>query len=124
MKSIHDTLREKEMQIGTLQREVEVLRAAAKIVGGDRRGSTSQRGAGVPSQPQMIREVLVEHGGPLHIDKIAEAIEKRFNVKLKRVDITTVIYRAIRGRKLFRKEGINTFGLVELPASRARRSRR
>jgi hypothetical protein len=124
MKSIHDTLREKEMQITTLLREVEVLRDAVKIVGDDRRRSASQRDTGVMSQPQMIREVLLKHGGPLHADKIAEAIKKRFNVKLKRAEITSVIYRPIRRRKLFRKEGINTVGLVEWPGRHAGRSKR
>jgi hypothetical protein len=72
----------------------------------------------VPSQPQMIRDVLRAHGGSLDADKIARAIEKRFKVKLKRSDITSVIYRAIRERKLFRKAGINTFALVEWPATK------
>jgi hypothetical protein len=124
MKSIHDTLREKEMQLATLQREVEILRAAAKIVGGDRRRSGSKPSTGEMSQLQMIREVLLKHGGPLHADKIAEAIQKRFDIKLKRTDITSAIYRAIRGRKFFRKEGINTFGLVEWRVGGAGRSKK
>jgi hypothetical protein len=124
MKSVHITLREKEMQLATLQREVEILRAAARIVGGDRRRPASQRGTGAMSQLQMIREVLLKHGGPLHADKIVESIEKRFNVKLKRTDITSLIYRAMRGRKFFRKEGINTFGLVEWRAGGAGRSKK
>jgi len=76
------------------------------------------------SQVQMIREVLLKHGGPLHADKITEAIEKRFNVKLKRADITPLIYRAIRGSKFFRKEGVNTFGLVEWRTRGAGRSKK
>lgn len=123
MKSIHDALREKELQIAALQREVEILRAATRIVSDDRRQS-SHRVTGVLSQPQMIRDVLQKNGSPLHVDKIAEVILKRFKVKLKRSEITSVIYRAIRGKKFFRKEGINTFGLVEWPVRRAGRSRR
>ena len=75
--------------------------------------SALQRATRAMSQPQMIREVLLKHGRPLDVDKIAEAIEKRFGVRLKRHDITSVIYRATRERKLFRKEGINTFALGE-----------
>jgi len=90
----------------------EAPHAALKMVGGDSGRSALQRGARAMSQPQMIREVLLEHGGPLDVDKIAGAIEKRFKVKLKRHDITSVIYRAMRERKFFRKEGINTFALV------------
>jgi HB1, ASXL, restriction endonuclease HTH domain len=124
MKSIHDIVREKETQITTLKREIEVLRAAAKIVGRDSRRSGLQRHTGAMSQPKMIREVLLKHGGPLHADQIAKAIERRFKIKLKRADLTSVIYRAIRGRKLFRREGVNTFGLVEWPARHTGRSKR
>jgi hypothetical protein len=87
-------------------------RAVPKIVGGHRRRSALLHGTVIMSQPQMIREVLVKHGGPLHADKIAKAIEKRFSVKIKRHDITSVIYRAIRGKRFFRKEGVNIFGLA------------
>jgi hypothetical protein len=124
MKGIHDALRKKEAQIATLQREVKVLRTAATIVEANRRRSPSKGDTSVPSQPQMIRDVLLAHGGSLHVDKIARAIEKRFKVKLKRSDITSVIYRAIRGRKLFRKAGINTFALLEWPATTAGRRTR
>jgi len=93
-------------------RKHELPRTAAKIVGGDGRRSALLPGTRVMSQPQMIREVLLKHGGPLHIDKIAKAIEKRFSVKLKKHDITSVIYRAIRGKGFFRKEGVNVFGLA------------
>ena len=123
MKSIDQTLREKEMRIAILRREIKILRAATKIVGGDSRRSTSDRGADVVSQPQMIREVLLKYGRPVHADQIAEAIEKRFEVKLKRAEITSVIYRSIRGKKLFRKEGTNTFGLIDWPPRRKRRSK-
>jgi hypothetical protein len=93
-------------------RRHELPRAASKLVGGDRRRSALPYGTGAMSQPQMIREVLLKHGGPLHADKIAKAIEKRFNIKLKKHDITSVIYRAIRGKRLFRKEGVNIFALA------------
>ena len=124
MKSIGETLREKEIQIKILQREIEVLRDAARIVGDDGKRSASQRSNAALSQPQMIRAVLLGHSGPLHVDRIAEAIKKKFKVSMKRGDVTAVIYRAIRGRKLFRKEGINTFGLVEWPTGRAGRRKK
>ena len=124
MKSIDETLREKEIQIKTLQREVEVLRAAARIVGDNGKRSASQLSNGALSQPQMIRAALLERGHPLQVDRIAEAIKKKFRVSLKLSDVTAVIYRSIRGRKHFRKEGINTFGLVEWPARRASRRKK
>jgi hypothetical protein len=123
MRSILDTLREKELEFELLRREVEILRAAVKIVANDHNGSGSRR-RGLLSHPQMIRVVLLAHGRPLHVDKIALAIEKRFDVKLKRTDITPTIYRAIRNNKLFRKQGTNTFGLVEWSSSKPDRNSR
>jgi hypothetical protein len=92
-----------------------MLPSARKILHGRRGRPVSKAGSGLLSQPRMIREILRKRGEPLHADKIAQAIEKKFKVRLKRADITSVIYRAIRGNKFFRKEGVNTFGLVEWP---------
>lgn len=94
-------------------RKHESPRAASRFVGNNRGRTALRRGRSVLSQPRMIRTVLLEHGGPLHADKISEAIAKKFKVSLKRHDITSVIYRAIKEGRFFRKQGINTFGLVE-----------
>lgn len=112
MKSLQQILQEKERQLAALRREIDVLRAAERIVG--KGGSASASGIEKRrlSQPQMIEAVLREHG-PLHVDKLAEALRKRFGVRLKRSDITSLIYRAMRGRKRFHKTGTNTFGLVQ-----------
>ena len=48
MKNIHEVLREKEQQIEQLQRDIEVLRAAARLLDGDG-GSSSA--ASVPREP-------------------------------------------------------------------------
>jgi len=99
-------------------RKHEAVHAASRIVSSSRGRAALRSGQSVLSQPRMIRTVLLEHGGPLHADKISEAIAKRFKVRLRRHDITSLIYRAIREGKFFRKEGINTFGLVEWPPRR------
>jgi len=99
-------------------RKQETPRSPGKSAVGGRRWAAPERRIGVVSQPQMIRQVLLKRHGPLHADKIAEAVEKDFKVRMKRAEITSVIYRAIRGKKLFRKVGINTFGLLEKPAKR------
>ena len=80
MKSIHEVLREKELQIASLQREVDLLRAAAKIVGAEPKERAPRHPSRHTSQPQMIRAVLLEQKRPLHVDQIADAIEKRFRV--------------------------------------------
>jgi hypothetical protein len=118
MRSIQDTLRDKESELETLEREIEILRAAAKIVAADDQNGSGLRRGGVLSQPQMIRVVLMDRGRPLHVDEIAEAIAKRFKLNLKRTDITPTIYRAIRNKKLFRKVGTNTFGLLDSVSTR------
>jgi hypothetical protein len=122
MKSIRDTLQEKESALKTLQSEIAILRAAAKIVAADKLNGSGERRGGTLSQPQMIRVALLDRGRPLHVDELARAIEKRFSVRLKRTDITPTIYRAIRGKRLFRKFGTNTFGLLEWTSSRPNRS--
>ena len=113
MKSIQEILSEKLLEIARLEREIDLLRAAAKIVEAEHKQPILHRRSSPISQPQMIKIVLLEHGRPLHVDQIAKFISKRFGVKLKRTDITPIVYRAIRGKKLFRKEGTNTFGLLE-----------
>jgi hypothetical protein len=67
----------------------------------------------------MIRAVLLEHDRPLHADELRKEIKERFGTALKNHDITSVIYRAIRGGAFFRKEGVNTFGLLEWKGRRA-----
>lgn len=120
MRNLHDTLREKERQLAQLQREVEALRTAAKILteendkaGGSLADATN---ATTLSQPQMIRSVLLEKGRAMHVSKISDAIKKKYKVRLKSLYLTSIIYRHIkRGGQVFRKEGGNTFGLLEWP---------
>jgi hypothetical protein len=118
MKSIQEILSEKLLEISRLEREIDLLRAATKIIEAERKQPILHRRSSPISQPQMIRMVLLEQGRPLHVDQIAKFIARRFGVKLKRTDITPIVYRAIRGKKLFRKEGTNTFGLLEWSAKK------
>jgi hypothetical protein len=60
---------------------------------------------------------LMDSGTPLHADKISDAIKKKFGVKLKPAYLVAVIYRALKKGNLFRKEGPNTFGLLEWPSA-------
>ena len=111
MKNLKEVLREKERLLLDLRREIEILRAARQILG-DRVG-TSHLSPTKLSQPQMIRTVLLAHARPLHADEIQRKINGKFGVSMKRTEITSVIYRAIRSGTLFRKQGVNTFGLIE-----------
>jgi len=48
MKNIHEVLREKEQQIEQLQRDIEVLRAAARLLDGESGSSTSSSASREP----------------------------------------------------------------------------
>jgi hypothetical protein len=113
MKSLERVLREKEEQLLDLQQEIEILRNAGQILGGHVESSRTKLNGNKISQTQMIRAVLLEHDRPLHVDELRKEIKERFGTPLKRHDLTSVIYRAIRGSTFFRKEGVNTFGLIE-----------
>jgi hypothetical protein len=49
MKNIHEVLREKEQQIEQLQRDIEVLRAAARLLDGD--GGSSSAASSASREP-------------------------------------------------------------------------
>lgn len=128
MKNLHDTLKAKEAQLAQLEKEVNALRIAAKVLadesekasvknsGAKTRGTRLATGT-VVTQPLMIRSVLLDKGEPLHVDKIAEGIKKKYGLKFKPLYLTSIIYRIMKKGKLFRKEGPNTFGLLEWPAT-------
>jgi hypothetical protein len=113
MKNLGKVLREKEKQFLDLKQEIEVLRNARRILGARGESSRTNRNRNKISQTQMIRTVLLEHDRPLHVDELRKKIKKKFGAPLKNGDITSLIYRAIRGGAFFRKEGVNTFGLNE-----------
>ena len=113
MKNLGKVLREKEKQLLDLQQEIEILRNAEQILGARVEPSRTNLNRNKISQAQMIRTILLEHDRPLHVDELRNMINRRFGTPLKNRDITSVIYRAIRGGAFFRKEGVNTFGLIE-----------
>jgi hypothetical protein len=113
MKNLEHVLREKEKQLLDLKREVEILRNAGKILGARVKSAGTNLNGNKISQPQMIRAVLLEDARALHVDELRKKIKERFGTSLKNGDITSLIYRAIRQGTLFRKEGVNTFGLIE-----------
>lgn len=122
MKPLGKVLREKEKQLLDLQQEIEILRNAGQILGVPVESSRTNLDRNKISQAQMIRAVLLEHDRPLHADELRKKIKERFGTPLKNHDITSVIYRAIRGGAFFRKEGVNTFGLIEWKGRRGTKS--
>jgi hypothetical protein len=126
MKNLHDTLKVKEAQLAELEKEVNALRIAAKVLADEsekastRRSGAKSRGTRLPTgtvatQPSMIRSVLLDKGEPLHVERIAAGIKKKYGLEFKPLYLTSIIYRIMKKGKLFRKEGPNTFGLLEWP---------
>ena len=122
MKNLKEVLREKEKQVLDLQQAIEILRNAGQILGARVESSrTSQNRNGI-SQVKMIRAVLLQHDRPLHVNELRKRIKEKFGKTLENRDLTSVIYRAIRGGTFFRKEGVNTFGLLEWKGRRSTKS--
>ena len=118
MKSLEQVLREKQKQLNDLQQEIEILQNAGQIMGARVASAGPNLNGRKISQPEMIRAVLSQHARPLQVDELRNRIKERFGTTLKNRDITSVIYRAIRRGALFRKEGVNTFGLIEWSGQR------
>jgi len=116
MNDVFSLLRQKEEQLQLLARQVEALRVAAQLIREEERLLGKKAEPETPSQPEMIRTVLVEYGKPMHVDQLSAAIKKKFRIKLKPLYLTSIIYRLMKAGRLFRKEGANTFGLLEWPA--------
>lgn len=117
MRDIHETLRQKEVQLKQLQAEVDALRLAAHLLAEDGEDATEAK-TGIVSQPQMVKAVLLEAGHPLHVTEIVAAIKKKFGRKLKQPHLTALLYRYKKNGKLFYKDDRrpNTFGLLEWQA--------
>lgn len=113
MKDIVSLLRQKEEQLKLLARQVEALRVAAELMAEEQKLVGGAAESVTPTQPEMIRAVIQEHGKPMHLSKIAEAIRKKYNKKLKTLYLTSIIYRQIKKGKSFYKEAPSTFGLIE-----------
>jgi len=117
MKNIYELLRQKEQQVQLLSRQVEALRIAAGLIAEEEKlmGHSAEGGDKGPSQPQMIRQVLIDKGAPMHVKQIVDAIKKKYQKKIKAEYVTAMIYRYKKRGKLFRKTDgkPNTFELLE-----------
>jgi CO dehydrogenase/acetyl-CoA synthase delta subunit len=114
MPTLEEVLRAKEVELQTLQREVDALRLAMRLMA---TASASANTAPKPkkrlSQPEMAKNVLVEAAHEMHVRDISTKIAERFGETIKPSYLAPVLYRQID--RLFYKsdEKPNTFGLVE-----------
>lgn len=113
MKDIYKLLADKQKQLAELQREVDALRMAAKLLGGDETVSEDSQ-----SQPQMVIAILEATNKPLHISQIADQMKKRFKKSVKKSNLGVLLYRyAQRGKHFYKVTGKpNTYGLLKWEA--------
>ncbi len=116
MKNPYEILRQKETELARLQREVEALRIAIKLLAEETDFKAAQK-TGELTQAEMIMAILEEADHPMHISDIAIALDKKYSKKYPPPHLTSTIYRYMKQKKFFRKEKKPaTFGLVEWPA--------
>lgn len=110
MKDLYGLLAEKQKQLTELQREVDALLLAVKLLGNDKPIAGEAQ-----SQPQMAVAVLEAHGKPMHVSEIASQISKRFKRSIKKANLSVVLFRyAKRGRHFYKVPGRpNTYGLLK-----------
>jgi len=113
MKNIYEVIRQKELQHQQLKQEIDSLKVAAKLLA-DEQDIPVRLGKDT-SQPEMMKAVLLESNEPMHVSKIAEAIQRKYKKKIKTAQLSAIFYRHIKSGKVFYKvEGkTNTFGLLE-----------
>jgi CMP-N-acetylneuraminic acid synthetase len=63
------------------------------------------------SQMNMVEDLLVEAGQPLHISTIIEQAKSRFNQALDRESLVSALTKRVKRKDRFVRTGPNTFGL-------------
>ncbi len=111
MKDIYKALQEKQQELEGLQREINALRMAIKILGAE----NIPKEGGKQNQPQMMVAILEANGKPMHAKHIAEQMKKQFKKSVKTNNISVLLYRyASRGKHFHKVVGKpNTYGLVK-----------
>ncbi len=117
MKDIYNTLAEKQKELERLQREIDALRMAVRILGSEEDTLVAEA---AQSQPQMIAAILEASGKPMHVKQLAEQIKRKFKRTVKKTNLGVLLYRyAQRGRRFYKVPGKpNTYGLIKWQALR------
>lgn len=114
MPTLEEVLRAKESELQNLQREVDALRLAMRLMA---TASASSGNAPKPrvkiSQPDMAKSVLAEAAHEMHVKDISTKIAERFGEVIKPNYLAPVLYRQIDRLFYKSREKPNTFGLIE-----------
>jgi hypothetical protein len=113
MKNVYEILRQKKVDLKALQEEVDALEIAARLLGEEHDRAVVPMDE-EPSQPQMIRAILLAQGKSMLASDISEAISLKYHKFIKPEYIAATIYRYIKKHKYFAKtDSPNTFALIE-----------
>ena len=114
MKDIYEVLTQKRREATQLQREIEALELAGRLLQGDKPTANQQEG----STPQKVTAILQAEGKPLHVSQIATELKNKFKTSVKKNNLSVLLYRyAQRGSRFYKvKDKPNTYGLIEWQA--------
>lgn len=132
LKNIYDVLKQKEAKYAAMSTEyrklgsdlqelgseIMAVRTTVKLLA-DAQDQTNEDQSAPLSQPQMIRTVLAEHKGEMHLSDILKAVEKKFHRNLKPNVTAAVIFRYAKRGSIFYKSKSkpNTWGLLAFRAA-------
>ena len=89
-------------------RAVRRLRRGEGLAAQTTAGKTRSRSR---SQMNIVEDLLIEAGQPLHISAIIEQAKSRFNQVLDRESLVSALTKRVKRKDLFVRTGPNTFGL-------------
>lgn len=114
MPTLEEVLRQKRLELQALQKEVEALELAERIMARAEAGRPDARPSGKKvSQPLMAKAVLEANHREMHVKEISEGIKAKFGVEITPGYLAPVMYRQIGSVFYKSKKAPNTFGLQE-----------
>lgn len=114
MPTLEEVLRQKRGELQALQKEVDTLEEAARIVARQQAAKPVTVAPGRKlSQPLMARAVLLEARREMHVKEISKGIKDKFGVEISPNYVAPVLYRQIGSMFYKSEKAPNTFGLPE-----------
>src|SRR5947209_6942637 len=108
MKDIYEVLTQKRREATQLQREIEALELAGRLLQGEKPTANQQEG----SIPQKVAAILQAEGKPLHVSEIISRLKSKFKTTVKKNNLGVLLYRyAQRGSRFYKvQDKPNTYG--------------
>lgn len=99
-----------KLQEEMLKAQLSVVRGYMRGKGGEsteRKASSSKR----KSQMNMITDILIEAGKPLHAMEIIERVDRKYGIKLDRESMVSALTKKVKKGTGFVRTGPNVFAL-------------